>query len=76
MDSADAVMGCSERLIPDLGIFVEACICDTPLCNEKMGTIGTTTSDPNSSTRLIVSSINIFLYLTLFALRNAYNSST
>ena len=50
IDGKDMIFGCSERVIPESGIFVDACICDTPLCNEKMGNIPETTTKSSMST--------------------------
>ena len=50
IDGKDMIFGCSERVIPESGIFVDACICDSPLCNEKMGNIPETTTKSSMST--------------------------
>ena len=50
IDGKDMIFGCSERVIPESGIFVDACICDSPLCNEKMGNIPETTTKSSVST--------------------------
>ena len=59
-------MGCANRVIQSKGIDVEACVCDTPLCNEKMGDLP---PDDNGSTKLSFGFISIFFYGFSFALR-------
>ena len=72
LDSADVEMGCSDRIMKDSGIFVEACVCDTPLCNEKMGNLQTTTPNYNSSPHLAVPFLNIIFYCTFISLMSIY----
>ena len=71
IDSTDVIMGCADRLLPNSETIVEACVCDTPLCNEKMGPMpGTTTMEPttpkpSASTRLITGAIAQLFFLIL-----------
>ena len=42
--------GCSEHKFRGSGITVDECLCDTNLCNSKMGPILTSTSITTSTT--------------------------
>ena len=78
IDGKDMIFGCSERVIPESGIFVDACICDSPLCNEKMGNIPETTT--KSSMNTTTSSISnmkphwylFYLFFLVCVLLNSY----
>ena len=57
-------MGCANRVIQSEGIDVEACVCDTSLCNEKMGDIP---PDNNGSIKLKFGS-NFVLFYTIMSI--------
>ena len=70
VDSTDLEMGCANRVIQSQGIDVEACVCGTSLCNEKMGDLP---PDNNGSNKLNLEFILIFFYIIPFFLKYSYN---
>ena len=68
VDSTDLEMGCANRVIQSKGIDVEACVCATSLCNEKMGDL-----PPNGSNKLNIEFMSIFFYIVPFFLQYSYN---